>query len=325
MKRSGFFSTLILSAAAIGGGAADAYAQKYPTKTIRFIVPFAPGGSTDFLARMVGQKFTETWKQPVIVDSRGGAGGVIGADLAAKSAPDGYTIVLTAISHATAAGFNKKLPYSLTTDLDAVSLIATQPNVIAVHPSLPVKSLKEFIALARARPGELAYSSAGTGGAQHLMGEYFKALAKLDTVHIGYKGTAPALQDLIAGQVIYSFQPIINAIPSAKSGRIRVLAVTGPKRSPAAPEIPTMMEAGLPQYSVVAWYGVHAPARTPPAVIGALNKEMHRALALEDVKHRLLSLGLDPAANSPEEFSAFVAAEVARWSKLIQDVGIRAD
>lgn len=305
--------------------AQDAHAQKYPLKTIRFIVPYAPGGSTDFLARMVGQKFNEAWKQQVIVDNRAGAGGIVGADLAAKSAPDGYTIVLTAMSHATAIGFHKKMPYSLTGDLDGVSLIATQPNAIAVHPSLPARTLKEFIALARAKPGELAYSSSGIGSTQHVMGEYFRVQAKISTIHVGYKGTAPALQDLISGQVSFSFQPVINAIPSAQSGRIRVLAVTGGKRSAAAPEIPTMAEAGLPQYSVSSWYGVHIPAKTPAAITAQLSREINRALAQDDIKQRLTSLGMEPAANSPEEFSAFVASEVARWTKLIQDAGLKAE
>jgi tripartite-type tricarboxylate transporter receptor subunit TctC len=316
------FSAAVLALCAVSAAHAQ---QKYPFKTIRFIVPYAPGGSTDFLARMVGAKFTEAWKQPVIIDNRGGAGGILGADLAAKSPPDGYTVVLTAMSHATAIGFHKKMPYSLTTDLDAVSLIAAQPNALAIHPSLPAKSLKEFIALARARPGELAYSSPGTGSTQHVMGEYFRAQAKVNAIHVGYKGTSLALNDLISGQVMFSFQPVINAVPTAQSGRIRVLAVTGGKRSSAAPDIPTMMEAGLPQYNVSSWYGVHAPARTPAVITAQLSKEIIRALAQEDIRQRLVSLGMEPAANSPEEFSAFVASEVARWTKLIQDAGLKAE
>ena len=304
---------------------ATAHAQSYPDKSIRFVVPFASGGSTDFLARVVGQKFTEAWKQPVIVDSRGGAGGTLGADIGAKAAPDGYTLVLTAISHATAVGFYKKLSYDLLTDLQPVSLIATQPNVLAVHPSLPAKSVKEFIALAAARPGQLAFSSAGNGSAQHLMGELFKSLTKVDMIHVAYKGTAPALIDLVSGQVSVSVQPVINAVPNSKAGRIRLLAVTGATRSPIAPGVPTMEEAGVPQYNVVAWYGVHVPARTPRSIVDALNKEMTGALASTEIKERLLTQGMEAEPNSPEQFAVFVKSEVARWTKVIQDAGIRAD
>ena len=302
-----------------------AHAQSYPEKPIRFIVPFAPGGSTDFLARLVGQKFTESWKQQVVVDNRGGAGGNIGADLAAKSPADGYTLLLTAMSHATAVGFYKKLPYDFVNDLQGVSLIATQPNALAVHPSLPAKTIKEFIALARAKPGALAYSTSGNGSTQHLMGELFKSLAKVDMIHIAYKGTAPALADLISGQVSVSVQPVINAVPTAKAGRIRLLAVTGPTRSTTAPEVPTMMEAGIPQYNVVAWYGVHVPAKTPRPVLDAINREMVRALNSPDVRERISTQGMEPTPQTPDQFQSFVKSEVARWSKVIAEAGIKAD
>ena len=307
---------------ALTGGAG---AQSYPEKPIRFIVPFAPGGSTDFLARLLGQRLTDSWKQQVLIDNRGGAGGTLGADLAAKSPPDGYTILLTAISHSTAVGFYKKLPYDLLTDLQAVSLIATQPNALAVHPSLPSKTLKEFIALARAKPGSLAFSTSGNGSAQHLMGELFKSMTKVDMTHVPYKGTAPALQDLVSGQVSVSVQPVINAVPTAKAGRIRLLAVTGPTRSPIAPDVPTMMEAGVPQYNVVAWYGVHAPAKTPRAIVDTLNKEMVRALNLPETRDRILAQGMEPSPNTPDQFAAFVKAEVTRWTKVIADAGIKSD
>ena len=322
MKLLKTYAALAGLLAACSGGIC---AQTFPEKPIRFIVPFAPGGSTDFLARVLGQRFTESWKQQILIDNRGGAGGTIGADLAAKSPPDGYTIVLTAISHSTAVGFYKKLPYDLLTDLQAVSLIATQPNALAVHPSLPSKTLKEFISLARAKPGSLAFSTAGNGSAQHLMGELFKSMTKVDMTHVAYKGTAPALQDLVSGQVSVSVQPVINAVPNAKAGRIRLLAVTGPKRSPIAPEVPTMMEAGVPQYNVVAWYGVHVPAKTPRPIVDTLNKEMVRALNMPDTRERILSQGMEPAPNTPEEFAAFVKAEVTRWTKVIAEAGIKSD
>jgi tripartite-type tricarboxylate transporter receptor subunit TctC len=312
-------------AAALCVAAGAAHAQSYPDKPIRFVVPFAPGGSTDFLARLLGQKLTEAWRQPILVDSRGGGGGTIGADIGAKAPPDGYTLTLTAISHATAVGFYKKLPYDLLTDLQPVSLMATQPNVLAVHPSLPAKSIKEFIALAAARPGQLAFSTAGNGSAQHLMGELFKSLTKIDMIHVPYKGTAPALTDLVSGQVAVSVQPVINAVPNAKAGRIRLLAVTGPTRSSIAPDVPTMKEAGVPTYNVVAWYGVHVPARTPRPIVDTVNREMARALTSAEFKERLRSQGMEAAADSPEQFGAFVRSEVSRWSKVIAEAGIRPD
>jgi tripartite-type tricarboxylate transporter receptor subunit TctC len=300
-----------------------AQGQTYPEKPIRFIVPYAPGGSTDFLARLVGQKFTEAWKQQVIVENRGGGGGNVGADFAARSAPDGYTIVLISISHSVGQSLVRKVPFDLTTDLQAVGLIARQPNALAVHPSLPARSVKELIALARAKPGHLAFSSGGTGTSQHLMGELFKSLAKVDIVHVGYKGTAPALIDLISGQVGVSVQPLINAVPAAKAGRIRLLAVTGDKRSPVAPEVPTMIESGVAGYNVVAWYGVHSPARTPRAIVDALNREMVRGLGTPEVAERLQSQGLEPAAMSPDEFAGLVKSEVARWRKVVTEAGIQ--
>lgn len=325
MRPHPFVSAFICALASHLSCLSTAFAQTYPDKPIRFIVPFAPGGSTDFLARAVGQKMTETWQQPVIIDNRPGAGGTIGADLASKAAPDGYTIVLSAMSHATAVGFYRKLPYDLTADLQAVSLFATQPNVLVTHPSIPAKSLQDLIALARARPGQLAFSSAGNGSTQHLMGELFKSLARVQIIHVPYKGTAPALTDLISGQVSLSFQPVITAMPNAKARRLRALALTGSKRSPAAPGVPTMIEAGLANYDVVAWYGVHAPARTPRAAVDTLSREINRILGLPDIRERLLSQGLDPAANTPEQFGAMVKTEVAKWAKVIQESGIKFD
>jgi tripartite-type tricarboxylate transporter receptor subunit TctC len=303
--------------------AAPAQGQGYPEKPIRFVVPYAPGGSTDFLARLVGQKFTEAWKHQVIVENRPGGGGNVGADAVARSPADGYTIVLISFSHAVGQSLFKKLPFDLTTDLQAVGLIARQPNALVVHPSLPARSVKDLIALARAKPGHLAFSSGGIGSGQHLMGELFKSLAKVDLIHVGYKGTAPAMVDLISGQVPVSVQPLINAVPAAQSGRIRLLAVTGDKRSPVAPEVPTMAEAGVPGYSVVAWYGVHAPARTPRAVVDTLNREMVRGLGTQEITERLLSQGLEPARDSPDEFAAFVKLEVARWRDVVRSAGIQ--
>lgn len=318
-------SSAVAAAAAACLVATGAVGAEYPEKPVRWIVPFSPGGSTDYLARLVGQKLSDAWKQQVLIDNRGGAGGNIGADLAAKASPDGYTLLLSAMSHAIAPGFYKKLPYDILTDLQGVTNIATQPNALAVHPSLPAKTVKELIALAKAKPGELAFSSAGNGSTQHLMGELFKSLAKVDIVHVPYKGTSPALTDLIGGQVMVSIQPVINAAPNAKAGRIRLLAVTGSKRSVVAPDVPTMMEAGVPGYDVVSWYGVHVPAGTPKPMIDEVNRQIVRALQLPDVKKQLVARGMEPDPQTPEQFSAFVKAEVARWTKLMAQAGIKAD
>jgi tripartite-type tricarboxylate transporter receptor subunit TctC len=313
-------STAFLLLPALAG---HAYAQRYPERPIRMIVPFPPGGSTDFLARAVGQRLTDVWGQPVIIDNRPGASGNIGCDIAAKAPADGYTTVVTSMSQAISMTYYRKLPYSLTGDLHGVSLFATQPNALLAFPGLPVKSIQDLIALAKAKPGQLTYASAGNGSSQHLMGELLKGTVKIDLIHVPYKGTGIAITDLMGGQISLMFGPLVTAIPSVKAGKLRALAVTSPKRAPAAPEVPTMIESGVPGYDVVSWYGVHAPIKTPRPVIDALNREINRILTTAEVHDRLINLGMDPAPITADQFQAMSKSEVARWAKVIKESGTK--
>jgi tripartite-type tricarboxylate transporter receptor subunit TctC len=309
--------------AATLAGAATAQAQHFPQRPIRFIVPNPPGGSNDLLARMTGPRMSETWGQPVIIDNRPGAAGNIGTDIAAKAPPDGYTIVVSSMSNAISMTYYRKLPYDVLRDLQGVSLFATQPNVLIAGPNLSVRSIPEMIALAKTKPGQITYATTGSGSSQHMMGELLKAIVKIDLVHVPYKGTGPALNDLIGGQVALMFSPLIAAIPHMKTGRIRALALTSPKRAPAAPDVPAMIESGVPGYDVVSWYGVHTAAKAPRAVVDKLNQEINRIVALPEVHERLSGLGMDPTPISVDRFNTMVASEVARWAKVIKEAGIR--
>ena len=300
-------------------------AQPYPSKSIRFIVPFAPGGTNDIVARMVGVKLTEAWGQPVVIDNRGGAGGVIGADLAAKSVPDGYTLLMANVNFATNPGLVRNLPYDTEKDFAAVSLLATSPSVLVVHPSIPVRSVKEMIAFAKAKPGQLSYSSSGAGTTGHMAMELLKQMAAIDMVAVHYKGGGPALIDLIAGRVSPGFATILSAAPHIEGGRLRALAVSTPKRSSALPDLPTVAEAGVPGYEFTGWWGVVVPARTPHAVISPLNGELVKILAQPDVRERLVREGADPASTTPEAFTAYMRSEVAKWSKVIKTANIKAE
>ena len=300
-------------------------AQPYPSKSIRFIVPFAPGGTNDIVARMVGVKLTEAWGQPVVIDNRGGAGGVIGADLAAKSVPDGYTLLMANVNFATNPGLVRNLPYDTEKDFAAVSLLATSPSVLVVHPSIPVRSVKEMIAFAKAKPGQLSYSSSGAGTTGHMAMELLKQMAAIDMVAVHYKGGGPALIDLIAGRVSPGFATILSAAPHIEGGRLRALAVSTPKRSSALPDLPTVAEAGVPGYEFTGWWGVVVPARTPHAVISTLNGELVKILAQPDVRERLVREGADPASTTPEAFTAYMRSEVAKWSKVIKTANIKAE
>jgi tripartite-type tricarboxylate transporter receptor subunit TctC len=316
-------SSLLGLAVLASTGLTSAYAQSFPERPIRLIVPFPPGGSTDLLARTVGPRLTEAWQQPIIIDNRPGAAGNIGTDIAAKAPPDGYTLVLTSMSNAISMSYYRKLSYSLTGDLQGVSLFATQPNALAAALNVPVKSMSDLLALAKAKPGQLAYASAGNGSSQHLMGELLKALAKIDLIHVPYKGTGPALSDLIGGQIALMFGPLINVIPNVKAGRVRALAVTGPTRAATAPDVPTLIESGVPNYNVVSWYGVHTTIKTPRPVVDKVNREINRIINLPEVHERLSGLGMDPTPISPDQFQALSKSEVARWAKVIKDSGTR--
>ncbi len=299
--------------------------SNYPAKPIRVIAPSSPGSGVDIVSRLVAQKLGANLGQQVVVENRAGAGGNLGAEVAAKAAPDGYTLFMATPSHAINPALYRKLNYDSIRDFSPVGLVMTGQYVLVAHPSLPAKSVKELIALARARPGQLNYASAGNGNATHLAGELLKSLAKVDIVHVAYKGSGPALVDLISGQVHFMFPNLVNSLPHIATGRLRALAVTGAKRATAAPLIPTLIEAGVPGYTVMSWYGMLAPAGTPQAVIGRLNSELVKVLRSPDVKERLAGQGADPAEGTPEEFSAFLREEIAKWGKVVKAANISAE
>ena len=313
--------------AGVTGGTAWAQsAASYPSKAVRFIAPFPPGGSTDLLARLVALKLTEAWGQQVIVENRGGAGGTIGVELAARAAPDGYTIVM---GHVGTFGFNPtlypKLPYDAIKDFAPITVLATVPNGMAVHPSLPVKTARDFVALAKAKPGELLYASGGSGSASHLAGEYFKLLTKIDMVHVPYKGTGPAMISMISGQTTMTITGMVALMPHVKSGRLKLLGVATMKRLSILPEIPTINESGVPGYDANQWYGVLTQAAVPRDIVMKLNADIVKVLARADVKDRLAADGAEAVANTTEQFAAHIKAEIARWAPVVKASGAKPD
>ena len=305
--------------------ASTAAAQNYPSKPIRVVVPWPPGGGTDLVARTVAQKMHETLSQQAIVDNRAGANGIIGTDLVAKAPADGYTAMITIASHAINATLYAKLPYDTLGDLAPVSLLAEYPFVITVHPSLPVKSIKELIAFAKAHPGKLSYASSGNGSGPHLGMELFKSMAGIDLVHVPYKGIGQGIVDLIGGQIDVLFGSALSCAPYMKSGKLRALAVTSAKRSSLTPEVPTIAESGYPGYEAATWFGIVVAARTPAAITARLNTEINRLLQSADVRERFTALGADPIGGTPGELAAFIAGESAKWRKLIQERNLRAE
>jgi len=305
-------------------GAPVALAQTYPVKPVRLLVPTTPGGSVDTLARAIGPKLTERWGQQVIVDNRPGAGGAIAGELAAKAQPDGYVLLLgTIASLATNVSLQKKLPYDPMKDFAPVTLVATQNLMLLVHPSVPAKSVKELVRFAKSQPGKLSFASAGNGTGSHLSGELFKQLAGVDILHIPYKGVAPAMVDVISGQVAINFPSILSALPHVRSGRTRALAVTGAKRTRAAPELPTMREAGVKGYESMTWYGVVAPAATPQDVVAKLSTEVAAIMHDPATHERLSKDGADPVGSTPQEFARFMQSEIEKWRKVIRAAGIQ--
>jgi len=288
-------------------------------------VPFSPGGSTDVLARIVGQKLTERSGQPVIIENRAGAGGNIGADQVAKSAPDGYTLLLGGVPHAISASLYPKLAYDLARDLAAIAEIASFPSAIVLHPSLPANSVKELIALARARRGQLSFGSAGNGSPNHLALELFKTMAGVDMAHVPYKGSGQLIGDLLAGQVQLASMGTPVALPHVQSGKLRAIAVTGAARSSLLPDVPTVSEAGLPGFDVTSWYGVFGPAGLPAGIVAKLNSQIGSAVTAPDVRERLAALGAEPSVKAPEEFSRYVRQEIAKWAKVVKDSGAKAE
>jgi tripartite-type tricarboxylate transporter receptor subunit TctC len=302
---------------------APAAAQGWPAKPIRFIVPFAPGGGNDILGRVVAQKLNDAFAVPVVVDNRGGAGGTIGTDLTAKAPPDGYTMLINNVSLAVNVTLHPKLPYDTLKDLEPVTLVGRQPNILVVHPALPAKSVKELLALARARPQQLTYGSGGIGSSSHLATELLKVTAKIDLVHVPYKGMGPALLDLIAGQTQLIMATMASALPFVRSGRMRALAVTPAKRSEVVPDVPTLAEAGVPGFEYSTWYGLLVPAGTPQPVVTRLHDAMVRILAAPDVRNKFGSQGVEPATSAPQEFKGYLQSEVAKWGRVIKASGMR--
>ena len=301
-------------------------AQAYPNKPVKLVVPFPPGGPLDVIGRLIAQKLTEAWDQPVVVDNRPGAGGNIGADVVAKSAPDGYTVVMGALStHAVNPHLFPKMPYDAVKDFAPIALVAITPNVLVVNPSVPVGSVKELIAYAKANPGKLAFGSGSNGSAGHLAGELLKVDAGIDMTHVPFKGGAPATQALLAGDTQLMFDNLANATPYVKAGKLKALAVTTAQRSRLAPELPTMAEAGMAGFDISTWFGLLAPAGTPREVIAKWNGEVTRLLNSPEMRERLTAQGAEPAPTSPEQFARFIDQELAKYGKIVKASGAKVD
>ena len=307
----------------VAGHALGADAQSFPNRPLRFIAGFAPGGSTDIIARLIAQKLTEALQQPVVVENRTGANGNIAAEATAKAPPDGHTLLMAANGLTINPGLYKQIAYDPVRDFSPITQVAFIPNVLVVHPSLPLKTVKEFIALARARPGQLTHGSSGTGSPGHLAGEVFKIMTRVEFLHVAYKSSGQALVDLLAGNLQLAFPTTFVSMPQIKAGKVRAVGVTSLRRSRSLPDTPTIDEAGVRGYEVVGFYGVLAPAGVPKEIIARLNGEITKALRLPDMQERLLRDGAEPVASTAEEFRATIEADVAKWAKVIRQAGIR--
>ena len=317
-------SLLFLSAGAWSQGTSASAGQAYPTKPVRIVVPFAPGGSTDVTARLVAQKLTDAWRQQVIVDNRAGAGGNIGAEAVARAAPDGYTLLLAttgvmAINHR----LYRSLTYDALKDFAPVTQIGALPLILIVHPSLPARSAKELIALAKQKPGQLSYASSGIGSATQMTTELFRMMAGVDIVHVPYKGSGQAMTDLISGQVGVAFDQITSSLPQVQSGKLRALAVTSAKRFASVPNLPTVAEAGVAGYESVSWNGIAAPAATPRDIVNRVQAEVARAIQTPDMKERFLKDGIEGIGSTPDQFAAHIRSERAKWEKVVDKAGIK--
>jgi tripartite-type tricarboxylate transporter receptor subunit TctC len=319
----------LLSGAAIALAAVlapiAAGSQGYPAKPIRYVVPFPPAGATDILARWVAEKISPALGRPVVVENRPGAAGGVGTELVAKSAPDGYTILMATAAQSISETLYVRQPFSFARDLAAVALIARVPNVMEVHPSVPARTVKEFIALAKAHPGELNFASSGAGTTLHMSGELFKMMTGTDIVHVPYKGSAPAITDLMAGQVSVMWDNLPASWPYIKSGRLRAIAITSAARYPGLPDLPTVAESGVPGFEASAWFGVVVPTATPREVVVRLNSEINRAVGLPDMKERFAQQGAIPAPGTPEDFAAWIRAEIEKWGKVVKASGARVE
>ena len=301
-------------------------AQQYPAKAVRMIVGFPAGGTSDIMARLTGQKLSEAWGQTFIIDNRPGAGGNIGTELVAKSAPDGYTLLVSPGSTLTSnPAVYSKVPFDTVRDFAPVTIIASVPNALVVHPSVPVNNVKELIALAKSRPGQLAYASTGAGQSTHLSAELLKLSAGINMIHVPYKGSAPALTDIVAGQVSVMFDNLPSCLPFIKSGRLKPLAVSSTSRSRALPDLPTVAESGVPGFDVTVWFAVLAPAATPRDIVNRLNGEIIKAIKTPDMRERLAQQGAEPVGNTSDEFAAVIKRDLAKWAKVVKDAGIKLD
>jgi len=319
-------ATVVLVAAGVLPVRAAEPTTPYPTRAVRFILGYPPGGASDAVARILVQPLPGRLGQQVVIDNRPGAGGNIAGEIAARSAPDGHTWFLgnNAIL-ATNQALYSRMPFDSTRDFATVVLVGTQPSVLAVHPSLPVKSVRDLIALAKARPGQLNYASTGTGTAGHLVGELFKGLAQVSYVHIPYKGGGPAVIDLVSGQVQFMFATAASVMQHVRSGRLRALAVTSAKRSPSLPDLPTISEAGLPGFEAINWHGIVVPAATPAPVIGKINSEVNAVLGMAETRDRLGAQGVEARGGTAAEFASFLRSEIPKWTKVVRDSGAKAD
>jgi tripartite-type tricarboxylate transporter receptor subunit TctC len=311
--------------AASGAAAAAESKSDYPTKPVRVIISTSPAGGTDFSARIFGDKLSQIWGQSVVMDNRPGATGMIGMGVVAQANPDGYTLLVMNVGHLITAALTSKLPFDVGRDLFPLSVIATTPVMLVVNPSVPARTIQEFIALAKKQPGKMSYASGGIGGVQHMSTELLKQEAKIDLLHVPYKGTGPGLIDLIGGQVQLTLTSVPSLVPHIKSGKLRALAVTGEKRVPATPDVPTFKESGLPGVSVVIWYGMLAPTGMPPAVVNRIAGAVAEAAASPDVKEKMLRSGAEAVGNKPSEFGPYFHSERARWVKLAKQANIRLD
>jgi len=316
-------AALIAVLAVVAGGGS---AQNYPTRPIRLVVPFPAGGTTDILAREVGRRLSVSLGQPVVIDNRPGAAGNIGSDLVAKSAPDGYTLLMCTVStHAINPNLYAKLPYDHVKDFAPVILVAGVPNVLEVTPALPVNSVSDLIKLAKEKPGQINFASSGSGTSIHLSGELFKTMAGVDMTHIPYKGSAPAIADLMGGQVQVMFDNLPSSLQQIKAGKLRAIAVTSAQRAPALPDVPTIAESGLPGFEATSWFGIVAPAGTPPAIIARINADVNQWLQSPDAREELLAQGAAAAGGTPEQFAAHIRAETEKWAKVVKASGAKVD
>jgi tripartite-type tricarboxylate transporter receptor subunit TctC len=323
--RRSFLKTAIAAALLLSAGAPAFAADAWPSKPITVIVPFAPGGTTDIIAREVGQKLSAELKQTVLVDNRPGAGGTLGAGIAARAQADGYTLFLATVAHAMAPGIYKKLPYDFTRDLDPIGMAATTPNVLVVNPSIPVKSVSELVAYIKSHPGTINFGSAGSGSTEHFSGELFRSMTGTDIMHVPYKGGSPMMNDLIGGQIQMAIETSASASNFVRSGRVKALAVTSPKRSAAYPDVPTMEEAGVKGYNVITWFALMAPHNTPAAIEQRLSAALAKVLKDPDLQKHFEEQGVSAGNMGAQELAGFIRSETARWGQVAKQAGIKAD